>query len=458
MSDRTRTLLLLGASGDLTRRFLLPALGALQHVGKLPDDVRVRGVDRKDRGDEDFRDQVRESLREHAPDLPASVAEELARRCDHRTASSTDADAMREVVADLDTWTAYLALPPTVFPGAIEALQATDPPEDASVVVEKPFGTDRASAQELNELLARGFDESRVFRVDHFLAEQTVQNVLGLRFANRVFEPLWNSQHVASVDVVWDETLLLEGRASYYDQAGALQDMLQNHLMQILCLVGMEAPASLGARDLRDAKVQLLRAVRAVRPEEAARWTRRARYGASPDGRVRAYVDEEGVDPQRGTETYAEIVLHVDNWRWSGVPFRLRSGKGLDADRAYVEVSFREVPHLAFGQDEQPRRNRLVLSFDPDRIELTLNVNGAGQLFDLEPAELGTELGAQELPPYARLLRAVLAQDSTLSVRGDEAEESWRIVDPILDAWRSGVVDLEEYPAGSGGPPRVPLD
>jgi glucose-6-phosphate 1-dehydrogenase len=321
-------------------------------------------------------------------------------------------------------------------------------------VVEKPFGTDSGSARDLNRRIAAVFPEEAVFRIDHFLGQQTVQNLLGLRFANRLFEPVWNHAHLSRVEIVWDETLGLEGRAGYYDHTGALRDMLQNHLLQMLALVAMEPPAGLTERDLRDRKLDVLRATRAMTAAEAGRSSVRARYtaGTVEGRRLPDYAAEEGVDPDRQTETYAEVSLAVDNWRWAGVPFVLRSGKALAADRTEITLHFRPVPHSAFGGRDPARPNRLRLAVDPDRIGVDINLNGAGDPFDLEPAELALDLAPQELPAYARLLVDILDGDPTLSIRGDEAEEAWRIVEPVLASWQAGEVPLRTYPAGSSGP------
>jgi glucose-6-phosphate 1-dehydrogenase len=234
------------------------------------------------------------------------------------------------------------------------------------VVLEKPFGEDLDSARALNRLLAEGFDERHVFRVDHFLAMTTVRNVLGTRLANRVFEPIWTSAHIEEIEIVWDETLALEGRAGYYDQVGALKDMVQNHLLQLLCLVAMEPPIGLGERDLRDRKVDVLRSVRPLRAEDVAARTRRARYraGRVGDRDIPGYVDEDGVAPERGTETFAEVVLELDSWRWSGTKFRLRTGKALARDRMEIVVHFRAVPHHPFDPPQAPPRNLLRFGLD----------------------------------------------------------------------------------------------
>jgi len=348
----------------------------------------------------------------------------------------------------------YLAIPPGIFAPAVRALARAGLAPESRIVVEKPFGENLASVEALNRLLHETFPETAVFRMDYFLGKQTVQNILGLRFANRIFEPLWNQNHVAKVDIIWEEARALEGRAGYYDRAGALKDMIQNHLLQLLCLVAMEAPASLGGRDLRDRKADVLRAVRRLSREDIQRHTVRARYGAGSIGgrKVPAYAEEEGVDARRGTETFAQAILRIDNWRWSGVPFLLRAGKALARDRREISVHFRSVPHMVFGWSVDPADNVLRFQLEPDRMSLEVNINGPGDSFLLERAELDAELAPQELPAYARLLLDVLEGDPTFSIRGDEAEESWRIVEPILKTWETVEVTLREYAAGSSGP------
>jgi glucose-6-phosphate 1-dehydrogenase len=275
-----------------------------------------------------------------------------------------------------------------------------------------------------------------------------------MRFANRVFEPLWHRDHIDRVEIRWDETVALEGRAGYYDHAGALRDMIQNHLLQLACLVGMEPPASMSADDLRNRKAAFLRAVRRMSPQEVAEQTLRARYTAGGDpGRERpAYVDEKGVDPARGTETFAEVTLDVDNERWAGVPFVLRTGKALAREKREIVVVYRAVPDSPFEAERRPLPNRLRFEITPDRLALDVNVNGAGDPFDLEELELDADLSQDELPAYSRLLLDAIEGDPTLSIRDDEAEESWRIVEPILQAWQAGSSPLREYRAGSDGP------
>jgi glucose-6-phosphate 1-dehydrogenase len=450
-----RRILILGATGDLALRYLLPAMARLGEADNLPEGFEISALARDDRGTEAFRAFASKRLADHAVDVSAGARDALVEMLRYYRADVTGPEQMRVALGDSrEPVVAYLALPPAVFAPTIEALKAAGVPEGSRIVVEKPFGEDLQSARQLNRLLHESFPEEAVFRVDHFLGLQTVQNVLGLRFANRVFEPLWNREHVDRVEIVWDEKLALEGRASYYDEAGALKDMIQNHLLQLLCLVGMEPPVTLSERDLRDRKMDVLRALRRLSPDEVGRGTVRARYAAGrvDDREVPAYVDEEGVNPERATETFAKATLFVDNRRWSGVPFVLRSGKALARDRSQISLRFKTVPHLAFGQKTEPEPNVLRLLFNPDRIILDANINAPGDPFSLQHAELRAELVPQELSAYAHVLLGALEGDPTLSIRADEAEESWRIVEPILRVWEQGGVPLLEYPAGSEGP------
>lgn len=451
-------LLICGATGDLTGRYLLPALAELAAAQALPERLEVIGVDRDAWDTARFRQHAAEQLARHAPDIAEAARRSLLSRCQYARADVTDPFTLAPAVTGCaGPLVAYLALPPGLFAPAICALAETPLPAGSRVVVEKPFGTSLTSARSLNRLIRARFPEGAVFRMDHFLGHQTVQNILGVRFANRIFEPVWNRHHIERVDLVWDETVALEGRARYYDESGALRDMVQNHLLQLLCLVAMEKPATLRERELRDCKVELLRRVGRLTAEEVAAHTLRGRYGAGQVGQrvLPAYAEEPGVDPERGTETFCDVTLFVDDERWSGVPFRLRTGKALGADRRYISVQFRPVPHLAFGQEGDPPLNRLTFRMGPDRLSLDVALNGAGDPFCLEPASLELQLAPQELSAYARLLLDVFEGDPSLSIRGDEAEESWRTVEPILAAWDNGAAPLVTYPAGSDGPSLV---
>ena len=414
----------------------------------------MTGSGREDWDSERFRFWADEQLRRHAPHLPAADRQAVVAATAYRQADVRDPAAVADVVAGEGPVAAYLALPPAVFPGAVSALRDSGLPAGSRIVLEKPFGEDLASATSLNRLLAETAGEQEVFRVDHFLAMTTVQNVLGFRLANRLLEPVWNSSHIAEVDIIWDESLALEGRAAYYDGVGALKDMVQNHLLQLLCLVAMEPPTSLGERDLRDRKVDVLRSVRPLSVSDAAKFTRRARYtaGRIGDRDVPAYAHEEGVDPFLSTETFAEVRLEVENWRWQGTRFRIRTAKALSRDRKEVAVRFRDVPRLPSGPAARPAPDLIRFGLEPE--SLTLELTGIGaRVGELSPLTLTAELTPPELPAYGQLLLNVLNQNAALSIRGDEAEESWRVVTPVLEAWAAGLVPLEEYPAGSDGPP-----
>ncbi len=450
-----RRLVILGATGDLAGRYLLGALTELTCWDLLPSDLAIVGVAREPWDTARFRHHADERLERHGPRLPAECRDRLTRRLSYVAGDVADPATLQAAFGgDTGASVAYLALPPAAFTPAVEALAAIGVSGDSRVVVEKPFGTDLASAQALNRLLHRHFAEEAVFRMDHFLGKQTVQNILGVRFANRLFEPVWNREHVAAVDIVWDETVALEGRAGYYDHSGALRDMIQNHLLQLLCLAAMEKPAVLEQGELRDRKVELLRAVADPAPTDVPLHTLRARYGAGRIGdRVLPdYVDEPGVDPARQTETLAQVTLFVDNDRWRGVPFRLRTGKALAFDRRQIVVWFRPVPDLVFGQEGDPPVNRLAFEMDPDRMVLDLALNGAGDPFCLDAAQLELTLAPQDVSAYARLLVEAVRGDPVLSIRGDEAEECWRIVEPIVGQWERGEPPLLTYPAGSTGP------
>jgi glucose-6-phosphate 1-dehydrogenase len=450
-------LVVVGATGDLVGRFIAPALVQLHAAGTLPEDLEVVAVARHELDTATFVEHLREELEEHGePGEQASRDAVLGAFRYHR-ADSTDAGALAGAFEGDGPVVVYLALPPTVFEPTLDALDEVGLPDGSRIVLEKPFGEDLADARRLNARIRESFQEDRIHRVDHFLGMRTVQNVVALRFANRIFEPVWNRQHIERIEVVWDESLALEGRAGYYDGTGALVDVLQNHLLQVLAVVAMEPPASLSEQDLREAKATLLRAVRRMSVSEAAEHSRRARYTAGTlDGReVPSYVDEEGVDPEEGTETFAEVTLHIDNERWEGVAFRLRTGKALARDRREVVVRFRDVPSLDDGagpSDEPTPPTELCIGLEPAYLRLGLNVRASDDRFALDRTDLRAELAASRVPAYSRVLRAVLEGDPTLSIRGDEAEWSWEIVEPVLEAWRQGHNELLDYEAGTDGP------
>jgi glucose-6-phosphate 1-dehydrogenase len=455
------TLLVLGASGDLASRLLLPGLAELLASGRAasaPGGLQLVGAGVEDLGGAQWRERVARAFGgaadRAAPGAGGDVLEAVLDGTRYQRVDVTDDAELAALLAGCPPPVAVcFALPPAVTAAACAALERTGVPAGTRLVLEKPFGSDEASARELNALVGRLVPERQVHRVDHFLGRSTVLNLLGLRFANRIFEPLLSSAHVERVDLVYDEDLALEGRARYYDRAGALVDMVQSHLLLVMALLAMDAPATLDERDLRDRQGELLRAVRLAGPPDVA--SRRARYTAGRVGEreVVDYAAEAGVDPALGTETLAEVDLVVDTWRWAGVPFRLRSGKALGRPRKEAVITFRPVPHLPRGLLGQPAPSRLRLGFSPDSVTLDLTVNSPGDPFTLDATRLSSRMGASDLPAYGQVLAGVLAGDPTLSVRADVVEACWRVVAPVLAAWRAGEVPLEEYPAGGDGPP-----
>ncbi|QIK72572.1 glucose-6-phosphate dehydrogenase [Propioniciclava coleopterorum] len=448
------TLVILGASGDLTHRLLLPGLGTLLRA-KPAYDVHLVGAAAADMTADEWRDRVRGGLEEGGC---------RRQRADDMAAASTfvhlDVTDPKEMQTFLDAQAAqgrpivlYFALPPAVTQKSIGVLSGLNLPPDIRLALEKPFGSSLATAKELNALLAGFIPEDRLFRVDHYLGKATVLNLLGLRFGNRIFEPVWNAANIERVEIIADEALALEGRAGYYDHAGALKDMIQSHLMLVMAIFAMEQPARIDAVELRDLIVHTLRSTR-LWAGEGERSSHRARYTAgSIDGRqVPDYVAEPGVDPERMTETLAQVTLEIHNARWAGVPFRLRSGKALGDGFRGIVVQFRPVAHLPVGFHNEAAPNVLVIGFTPETLALRVTTNAEGDRWDLETSTLSTQLGESPVRPYGEILDEILTGNMLLGVRGDMAEESWRILDPLLQEWADGVVPMDSYSAGSYGP------
>lgn len=451
MTRPLTTLFLLGGGGDLSARLLLPALGQLL-TAQPGREVRLIGVGVDEIADATWRGIVSSSFATVTASGPAVDA--LLEKTVYRTADVTDPESLTRLLGESEgTPALYFALPPAVTVKACVALEQVDLPETTVLALEKPFGTDGDSAAALNRQLAKLVPENQIHRVDHFLGRSTVFNLLGLRFSNRIFEPLWNAENIERVDIVYDEQLGLEGRAGYYDKAGALVDMLQSHLLQVLAIVAMEPPSTLDAADLRDAKGLVLRATQPWRDDPVAAG-RRARYtaGMVNDRSYPAYVDEEGVDPSRETETLAEVTLQVNNWRWAGVPFTLRSGKGLGKRRREVIVTFKHAQWVPSGFQGGADPTILRLFLAPDQMSLSLNINGPGDPHELERVSFEAAFSPGQFDAYGEVLEGIFDNDPSLSVRADTAERSWRIVEPILAAWKSGAVPMDEYPAGSSGP------
>jgi glucose-6-phosphate 1-dehydrogenase len=453
-------LLLIGAGGDLAGRYLFPALAALCAVQRLPDGFQVVGADRDDLGEDGFRRRAEQALDEHARDVPEGARASLLRSLRYSRVDVGEPASVAGAVevageGGADRLAIYLALPPSLFEPALDALASADLPRESRIAIEKPFGEDLESAVSLNAKAAScGVPESAIFRVDHVLGMATVQNILPLRLANGLLASAWSGEHIESITVHWEETLALEGRAGYFDRAGILKDVVQNHALQALSLLAMEPPAGVHDGERADRSVELLRSIRKPAPAEAARTTRRARYAAGTigDRSIPAYVDEPGVDRAHETETFVEMRLAADTPRWHGTEFVLRAGKALRRTRKGAVIAFRRPASTAFGGSVEAPGNRLWIGLDgPEDLELRLT--GAS----LEPPDsfdvsLSAPPPPSGLPAYGRVLENLLEERRTLSVRGDEAEEAWRVVTPVLEAWDQGLVPLEEYAAGSDGP------
>ncbi|MFG6403070.1 glucose-6-phosphate dehydrogenase [Microbacterium sp. P04] len=449
MTSEKTTLIILGGSGDLAARLLLPALGQL--LTREPErSIVLRGAGMVDWSDEKWREVVRTSFA--STDSEAAFA--AVATTTYTRADITNPDDLAKLLAGNEGRVAlYFAVPPAIAAAACEALTQIDVPKDLILALEKPFGSDEASAHALNETVERIVPESQVFRIDHFLGRSTTLNLIGVRVANRIFEPIWSAEDIESVLIRYDEVLGLEGRAGYYDKAGALVDMIQSHLLQVLAILAMEPPATLDQLDFRDSTSAVLRATH-IWNDDPATYSRRAVYTAGTiDERVLpSYVDEPGVDPARHTETLAEITCEVRTSRWQGVPITLRSGKALDdADREVV-IRFRPVRHMPAGLTGDMEPTVLRFSLGPDRMAIDLNVTGGVDPFAVKRATLEADLGEGSLKAYAEVLSGILDGDATLSVRGDAAEQCWRIVQPVIDAWRADEVPLDEYAAGTDGP------
>ncbi len=490
-------LVIFGASGDLTRRKLLPALYALAHDGLLPERFVAVGFARREKSHEEFRDEMRAAVDQFSRlrPLKPEVWDHLAQSLYYISASFDDPagyERLRAFLADADRQhgTAgnrvfYLATPPAAYATIVARSGAAglvsdvwDGPRtgDATskgqgwtrTIMEKPFGRDLSTAQALNADIHKVFRERQVYRIDHYLGKETVQNILTFRFGNSIFEPLWNRRYVDHVQLLVAEDLGVEGRGEYYDTAGVVRDMVQNHMLQLLSLVAMEPPATFDPDAVRDEKVKVLRAIRPVNLPRAGDVTIRAQYVSGIQGgkKIPTYADEPGVADGTATETYAALRLEIDNWRWAGVPFYLRTGKALPKRVTEVTIQYRQPPLLLFQhaahtghQDRDAiEPNRLTLRIQPDEgISLRVGLKPPGPRISLVPARLGfaykDTFGVEPAEAYERLLVDCMLGDSTLFIRRDEVETAWALITPVLETWAAaGRSGLAYYPAGSWGP------
>ncbi|MHB2169303.1 glucose-6-phosphate dehydrogenase [Alsobacter sp. R-9] len=457
-----------GATGDLAARKLIPALFRRDVAGQVPADARVIGVSRRLPSEGSFEALVRRSLQQHVPaeELTAEAIDRFVARLAFVTLDAGGEAGWSDLAALLAEHPArirafYLAVGPDLFGAICERIGRHGLVTPATrVVVEKPVGKDGESARAVNDAVGRVFGERQIFRIDHYLGKETVQNLMALRFANALFEPVWNAAHIDHVQITVAETLGVAGRAGYYDTSGALRDMVQNHILQLLCLVAMEPPTSLDADAVRDEKLKVLKALKPISPQTVDAMTVRGQYraGASAGGAVPGYLEELGRDDST-TETFVALKAEVENWRWAGVPFYLRTGKRLATRLSEIVVAFRPIPHSIFpGSAGAVRSNRLVMRLQPDeavRLWLMIKDPGPGGMrLQHVPLDMtfADAFGVTAPDAYERLLMDVVRGSQTLFMRRDEVDAAWAWIDPILEAWKTSGQPPRPYTAGTWGP------
>ncbi len=474
------TLVIFGGSGDLTRRKLLPAIYNLVLDELLPPDYAVVGIGRKTWSDDEFRTVAREGIEKFSrQSIQEDKWEEFARRLRYFSGAIDDPNMYQGLRGRIEEVEAefglpgnrvfYLAIPPTSFTPSCQGLQQAGliyPPElpdrMSRIIVEKPIGHDLESAKAINATIGEVFDESQIYRIDHYLGKETVQNIMVLRFANSIFEPIWNAKYIDHIQITVSEAEGLGTRASYYEEAGALRDMVQNHILQLLCLIAMEPPYSLDPDVVRNARMEVLRCLHPIRGKDVEQFTVRAQYshGTAQDQEVPGYRREEGVKADSTIETFVALKLFIENWRWSGVPFYLRTGKAMPARASEIAVQFKDIPEILFNTMPKARQapNVLTLRIQPhEGMSLRIMSKIPGSRARSHPVEMNFNYGDAFSEPspeaYERLLLDVMAGDASLFMRRDAVEASWAWITDILEGWKAhGGRWLPEYPAGTWGP------
>jgi len=473
-------LVIFGATGDLAHRKLLPAIYNLAHEGQLPERFEVVGVGRRDQESDDFREVVRGTIgrfsrRAPDPDVLVGLLDGLRYVQGSFDEARVYADLVR-TLAEADERAGrplnrvfYLSTAPEFFPLIAAMLGESSlnrsPDAEVRIVIEKPFGYDLQSARTLNSQLLEVFDERQIFRIDHYLGKETVQNLIALRFANALFEPVWNRNYIDHVQITVAEDIGIGGRAEYYERSGALRDLVQNHMLQLLALLTMEPPTAFDADRLRDEKLKVLEAIVPPGPEEVRSMSVRAQYapGVVAGEEVPGYREEDGVARYSRTATYSALRLHVSNWRWAGVPFYLRTGKRLGRKLTEIAVILKQIPHVALQSSGSVgiQANQIVLTVQPDEgVSMSIGAKIPGTRMRIRPVNMefryGTSFLSESPEAYERLILDAMRGDATLFTRNDEIEALWGIVDPILSAWdadRSSTIP--QYEAGSSGPPEA---
>ena len=472
----TTVIVIFGAGGDLAWRKLMPALYDLWLDEWTPEKFRVLGVDAHKLSNTKFLDHLREGVGKfsRAGKVKADEWKQFAGNVSYLQADLGDKASYKALAEKLDALdddmdakaqrVFYLALPPSMIQPVGEGLSSVKLARQLRrdrLVVEKPFGHDLDSARELNGLLTKLFDEDQIFRIDHFLGKETVQNILALRFGNSIFEPIWNQHYVDHVQITVAETLGIGHRGPYYDKAGALRDMVQNHLMQLLCMVAMEPAVGYTAHEIRDKKVEILRAIREIHPDQVGQFAVRGQYreGWIKGEHVRSYRDEDGIDDKSDTESFAAVKFLIDTWRWQGVPFYMRTGKRLPVTASEIVVQFRPAPHLSFPLTAMPapQPNRLVIRIQPDEgIVLRFQAKQPGETMRFSPVDMDfsyrESFDAAVAEAYSTLLMDVMLDDPTQFMRADQVEYAWAAIQPILEVWQSSPTRFPDYAAGTWGP------
>jgi glucose-6-phosphate 1-dehydrogenase len=466
-------LVVFGATGDLARRKILPAMLRRFAVGQMPDTARVIGAARSAMNRAEFIHFVQSAFAEFAPELSGSETESgFLERLDYVTVDAKGTDGWADLKSKLregHVRAFYFSVAPALFGDLAERLRSNGLDNEATrIVVEKPFGKDLASARALNAALAQHFDESQIYRIDHYLGKETVQNLMAIRFGNMLFEPLWNSQYVDHIQITVAETVGVGGRGEYYDTSGAMRDMVQNHLMQLLCLIAMEPPAKFDPDAVRDEK---LKVIRALAPVSSYHYARGQYLGDSsnPDGGSNggansdpSYRDAVG-NSRSTTESYVALKAEISNWRWAGTPFYLRTGKRLAARSSVIDVMFKEAPHSIFGEEAGRHANRLTIRLQPNEgitLKVTIKEPGPGgmRLVDV-PLDMtfadALDPEGEQADAYERLIMDVIRGNQTLFMRGDEVEAAWAWTDPIIQGWIARGEVPEPYDSGSNGPAKA---
>ncbi len=476
-------MVIFGASGDLTKRKLIPAIFDLARQGLLPTGFTIVGVGRTPMDDASFRDYLRGTTKEFGGlrDDEAGLWASFAQSLHYLAADSGLAEEFERLRVELDTidrsrancgnYLFYLATPPSTYSPIVKYLQSSHlakparPENWVRIIIEKPFGIDLESARQLNADVLAAFSEDQVYRIDHYLGKETVQNLLVFRFANGAFEPIWNRNYVDHVQITAAETVGVENRGSYYEEAGTLRDMIQNHMLQLLALTAMEPPVLFDAQQVRDEKHKVLQAIQPIPPEAVHRMTVRGQYAAGTLGgaAVPGYREERGVSPQSGTETYVALKFLVENWRWAGVPFYVRSGKRLPKRVTEIAIQFKKTPHHLFAglPTDLLGSNNIVIRIQPDEgISLKFTSKIPGSSMRLRPVTMdfryGSAFGVHLADAYTRLILDCMLGDATLYARGDSVEVAWSLITPIHEGWKANKASgVFPYAAGTWGPPEA---